>query len=78
MIKKELPEANEYDIINIKMRRNPSDATSETYKLKIFTFEHSQPEYFLELMKNFKRAVNGIGTTTAAGKIKYLRILLCG
>ena len=27
-IKKEPPEANEYDIIKIKMRRNPSDAAS--------------------------------------------------
>ena len=27
-------------------------------------------------MKNFKRAVNGAGTTTAAGKISYLRAIL--
>ena len=33
-----------YDIINIKMRQNPSTADSETYKLKIITFEHGQPE----------------------------------
>ena len=51
---------------------------SETYELKIVTFEHGQPEEFLQLMKNFKRAVDGTGNTTAAGKINYLHTLLNG
>ena len=29
-------------------------------------------------MKNFRIAVDGTGTTTAAGEIKYLRNILCG
>ena len=69
MINKDPPESNEYDIINIKMRQNPSDAVSETYELKIFTFEHGQPEEFLQLVKNFRRAVDGTGTKMSAGKI---------
>ena len=42
LINKDPPEANEYDIINIKMRLNPSDAASETYELKIVPFDHDQ------------------------------------
>ena len=78
LIKKDPPEANEYDIIKIMMRQIPSDAAWKTYKLKMVTFEHVQSEEFLQLMKNFKRAVDGTVTTTAAGKINYLRTLLSG
>ena len=60
------------------MRQNPSDVASETYKLKIATFEHGQPEEFLEIVNNFKRTIDGTGTTMAAGKINYLRTLLRG
>ena len=69
LVKKEPKNVNEYDIINIKMCRNLSDANSETYELKIVTFEHGQPEEFLALVKNFKKLVEGTGTTTAAGNI---------
>ena len=51
------------------MCRNLSDANSEKYELKIVTFEHGQPEEFLALVKNFKKLVEGTGTTTAAGNI---------
>ena len=44
IVKKKPNEANKYDIIKIKMLRNPSDAKSEIYELKIITFEHGQPE----------------------------------
>ena len=50
LIKKETDDASECKIFKIKMCRNPSDANSETYELKIATFEHSQPEEFLALM----------------------------
>ena len=39
--KKETKLVNEYDIIKIKMRWNPYDVASETYELKIVTFEHA-------------------------------------
>ena len=68
LIKKNPLESNKCDIINIKIRRNPLDAASETKKLKIVTFKHGQPEDLLQLMKNFKRAVDGTCTTTTAGK----------
>ena len=63
LIKKEPDNVNEYDIIKIKILWNLSDANSETYELKIVTFEHDQPEEFLALMKNFNRAVDGTGKT---------------
>ena len=78
IIRKETDDVSECDIIKIKMRRNPSDADSETYGLKIAIFEHGQPEEFLALMKNLKTAVDSTGTTSAAGKINYLRTLLRG
>ena len=60
------------------MRQNPSDADSETYKLKIVTFEHVQPEEFLQIMTNFNRAVDVTWATNAAGKINYICKLLRG
>ena len=47
LVNKEPNEVNEYDIIRIKMRQNPSDANSETHELKIVNFEHGQPEELL-------------------------------
>ena len=44
LVMREPNKVNEYDIIKINMRRNPSGADSEMYKLKIVTFEHGQPE----------------------------------
>ena len=44
LINKEPEEVNEYDIIKIKIFQNTSVAASETYEMKIVTFEHGQPE----------------------------------
>ena len=44
LINKEPKEVKEYDIIKIKICQNPSVAASETYEMKIVTFEHGQPE----------------------------------
>ena len=60
------------------MRQNPSDATSETYELKIITFEHGQLEEFQQIMNNFKIAVDKTGIKMEAGKINYLRNILRG
>ena len=78
IFKKEIADVSECDIIKIKMRRDLSDTKSETYELKIATFENGQAEEFLALMKNFKTALDGKGTTSAAGKINYLRTILRG
>ena len=72
LVKKEPDEVNDYDIVNINMHQNPSDADSETYKLKIVAFEHSQLEEFLQTMNNFKREVDGKVNTMASGKINYI------
>ena len=60
------------------MRRDPSNADSETYELKIALFENGQPEGILALMKNFKSEIDRTGNTSAAGKINYIRTLLYG
>ena len=44
LVKKEPDKVNEYDIININMRKKTSNTDSETYKLKTVNFEHGQPE----------------------------------
>ena len=59
------------------MRQKPSDVASKKYKLKIVTFKQGQPEEWMEITKKFKIVVDETGTTTAAGKINYLRTLLC-
>ena len=40
------------------------------------TFKDGQPEEFLYLLKNFKIAIDGTGTTTTSGWINYLRTML--
>ena len=78
LINKETDDVSECELINIKMRRNLSDANLETHKLKIATFENSQPEEFLALVNNFKTTVDVTGTMSAAGTINYIRTLLSG
>ena len=43
LVKKAPNKSNEYYTIKIKILQNLSDTDSETYKLKIVTFEHGQP-----------------------------------
>ena len=60
------------------MRRNPASSTLEIYKLQIKVFENGQPEELIALLKKFKKAIGGTGTTTITGLISYLRIMLHG
>ena len=41
-------------------------------------FDYGQPEEFLSLLRNFKIATDGAGTTTPSGIIDYLRTMLRG
>ena len=78
LIKAELEELHATHIIKVNIRRNPSQATSETYNMNISTFDDGQPEEFLVLLRKFKIAIDGIGTTTPTGWINYLRMMLRG
>ena len=60
------------------MCRYPASDASKTYKLKVQTFENDKPEEFLQMMKDFKTGIDGTGTTSAPGKIEFLRTMLCG
>ena len=54
----------------------PGAATSETYKLKMATFENGQPEYFLMLLKNVKTAIDRTQTSLDVERINHLRTML--
>ena len=60
------------------MRWNLVSAASETYELKIATFNNGRPEESLALMKKFKANINGIGTIYMSGINNYLRTMICG
>ena len=60
------------------MCQDPVSATSDTYELKVQTFKNGKPEEFLQMMKNFKNGIDGTGTTSASGKIQFLRTMLRG
>ena len=68
----------ETNIIKIKMRQDPASDTSDTYKLKVQTFENGKPEEFLQMMKNFKTDVVRTGTTSTTGTIQFIRTMLHG
>ena len=46
------------------MRQYPASSTSETYKLKIVTFENGKPEEFLALIKKLMTSIEGTGNTS--------------
>ena len=69
LVKKVTDDVRECKIINIKLNHNPSSADSETYKLKIATFENGQTAESLAVLNNFKTTINRKGTTSAAVKI---------
>ena len=60
------------------MQRNLSSAASETYNLNMNMFNYGQPEELFSLLRNFKVAVDGTGTTNPYGRINYLRTVLLG
>ena len=62
----------------VKMYCNPGSAASDTYKLKMATFKNGQQEDFLLLLKNFNTMIDGAVTTTVAGRINYLCMILHG
>ena len=51
LIKEMTEKVEEYNIIKIKMCWDPELAKSETYGLKVQTFENGKPEEFLTIMK---------------------------
>ena len=65
-------------IIKVKFRRNPPQATLETYNKNTPTFDDVQQEEFLALLRNFKITFDRTGTTTAPGWINYLHTMLRG
>ena len=46
------------------MRQYPASSTSETYNLKIVTFENGKPEEFLALIKKLMTAIDRTGNTS--------------
>ena len=58
------------------MSQDPASATSETYELKVQKSKNGKPEEFLQMMKDFKNGIDSTGTTSASGKIQFLRTML--
>ena len=78
LIKVEPEELHATHIIKVKFQIHPSQATLETYKINISTFNDGQSEEFLALLRNFNIETDGAGTTTSSGCINYLRTMLRG
>ena len=73
-----MEEINATHIIKVEVWRNPSQATLETYKINISTFDNSQPEELLALLRKFKIEIDGTVTATVSGCINYLQTMLHG
>ena len=58
------------------MMRNPDSVASETYELKLATFDNDQLEEFLALLNYFKTAINGTETMSISVRINYVLKLL--
>ena len=77
-IRKVTEKVRDWNNISIRMRQNPVLATSKIYELKFPTFKNGKPEYFLQMMKDFKTATDGTGTMSATVKTNFLRTMLRG
>ena len=60
------------------MRRNTASSGSENYEFNMTIFAGWKSEELLQFMNNFKKEIEGTGTTTVTVRIKFLRTLLCG
>ena len=69
LLKAKTGKTEETHIIKIKILRYPASATSETYDLKLQTFENGKPEEFLQMIKDFKTGIDVTGTNSVSGKI---------
>ena len=78
LIEADLEEQKATNIIKVEIWRNLSQATLETYKFNMYNFDDGQPEECLALLRNWKIATDGNGTTSPSGRIIYLRTLLYG
>ena len=71
LIKATNGKTEETDSINIKIHQYPTSTTSDTYKLKVQTFENGKPEEFLHIIEDFKTGIDGTATTSATGKFNF-------
>ena len=60
------------------MCQDLASATYDIYELKSQTFKNGKPEEFLQMMKDFKTATDGTGTTYATRKIQFLCTMFHG
>ena len=60
------------------MKHNPVPSGYETYEFNMTILENGIPEELLQFMTNIKKANEGTGTTTVAGRIKFLLMILSG
>ena len=74
----DLEEHHRAHIIKVKIQINPSQCTSETYKINMSTFNYVQSEEFLALMRNWKIAIDGTIMTLPSVRNNYLRTMLRG
>ena len=76
LTKAELEEKKSKNIIKVKIWRNPSQATSETYKFNMSTFDDDKPINNFVLLRNWIFATDRTRTTSLSGGIIYLRSFL--
>ena len=65
----------ECNITRIKILQDTESVTSKNYKLKVLMSKNGKPEDFLQMMKDFKTATDGTGTTSAT--VKSTSYVLC-
>ena len=64
--------------VKIELRRDPTSEKSDLYEFKMASFDNSEPEEFLLLVRNLQMTLGDSGSLAANAKIQYLRTLLRG
>ena len=76
LIKLEVDDDSTNHIMKVNMMINTSSLASETYNVNMNTLDVGQPEEFPYLLKNFRIAIDGTGTTSPPSWINYLCTML--
>ena len=72
------PELDKSNSIEFEVRTDPNDDDSQTYKMRIETFEKGKPKHYLEHYKAQDKIMLGAGITGAPDQLHFLKSTYSG
>ena len=77
-IKSKLNNKSDKGFVKLKLRRDPTSATSDIYDFKMALFDNGHPDEFLLFVQNFDMTLAASGTLAMVTKNQYICTLVRG